>query len=41
MGKVGFYLTNLKIYKKKTLNFINQFYLHQFKNILKYMIFFI
>ena len=41
-GKSGFWVTNLKKYKKKrTRNFINYTYFHSFKNIFKYMHFFI
>ena len=40
MGKVSFYSLILKIIEKKILIFINRFYHHPFKNILKYMYFF-
>ena len=40
-GKVGYDSLIWKNIEKITSNFINQFYLHSFKNILKYMYFFI
>ena len=39
-GKSKFLFINFKNYRKKILIFINRFYHHPFKNILKYMYFF-
>ena len=40
LGKVGYNSLVWKNIEKRTPNFINQFYLHPFKNILKYIHFF-